>query len=237
MSSADPAAYEKLLQYVERALALNPLDDSAAIIRRRSRLLGLEAPPPTKAPTARVSDPGRDRQRLLERLEAIRATFWTAPLAQLRASLEQLDASEFPDIQAVVRRLGVVAKHRDQFPRLVGHKWFDAHFLGVFKEVLIAAPREAAVAREKALAAFGAAKVRKSGSKMIRLIERELPYLFELESAWLQSLLTHRGTTAKATAKVQFNDGAARGDFHIPWWVWIFAIGAIRACISATQGP
>jgi hypothetical protein len=236
MSSADANAHEKLLQYVERALALNPLDDSAAIIRRRSRLLGLEAPAPAKAAVTPARDPGRERQRFLERLEAIRATFWTAPLVQLRASLEQLDASEFPDVHAAVRRLSVVAGHRDQLPRLVGHKAFDAHFLGVFKEVLISAPRDAAVSREKALAAFGTTKVRKSGSKMIKLIERELPHLYELESAWLKSLLAHRGRTARAPAEDRFVVSGSSG-FHMPWWGWFIVIGIIRAIIRASSGP
>ena len=44
------AASEKLLQYVERALRSNPLEESAAIIRRRNRLLGLE--PAASAPAA-----------------------------------------------------------------------------------------------------------------------------------------------------------------------------------------
>src|SRR5262245_10572134 len=105
MSGPDPATEEKLLQYVECALALNPLDDSAAIIHSRSRLLGLAAAAPASAVAAPLRDVGQDRQKLLDRVELLRRKFWKEPLPQLRSALDQLHADEFPDIDAVVRRL------------------------------------------------------------------------------------------------------------------------------------
>jgi hypothetical protein len=119
MSSAAPSDNDKLLQYVERALRQNPLQESAAIIRRRNRLLGLGAAVAPAASGRQSSiDSGAQRQTLLKQIETIRTGFWTMELGTLRESLARLDAKEFPDVDAVVRRLSLVAKHRDQIPRI-----------------------------------------------------------------------------------------------------------------------
>jgi hypothetical protein len=233
MSSSDAAAKEKLLQYVERALVQNPLEESAAIIRRRSRLLGLEPAIARTSETATEANPAVERQAVLKRIEAIRSTFWKAPLAELRASLAELKSQTLPDIQSAVGRLSVVASHRDQIPRLISDKAFDGDFLSVFKEVLIAAPRDSAVTKEKTLVAFGDRKIRRRGTKMIRLIERELPYLYELESQWLKSLVAARGKPKAQSTGDRFT--ASSPGFSIPWWIWLLIpilLRVLRAVIS-----
>ncbi|WP_428307815.1 hypothetical protein [Lacipirellula sp.] len=232
MSSAPPSDNDKLLQYVERALRQNPLQESAAIIRRRNRLLGLEAAVTPKASGGSGSvDPGAQRQTLLKQIEKIRATFWTMKLDTLRESLAQLDAKEFPDVDAVVRRLTLVAKHRDQIPRILGQKDFDSDFFRVFKEVLIAAPRDSAIVKEKALVAFCERKLRKRGTRMIKLIERELPYFHQLESQWLKSLMAQRGrVSAPRSTQDHFEEGRSGSSF--PWWGYIVIISLIRLVLS-----
>jgi hypothetical protein len=235
MSSAEATREEKLLQYVERALLQNPLEDSAAIIRRRSRLLGLEAAVARSTEVAGAGNPAVERQAVLKRIEAIRSTFWSASLPELRASLAELKDQPLPDIQSTVKRLRTVASHRDQIPRLISHKAFDGDFLSVFKQVLIAAPRDSAIVKERTLAAFADRKLRRRGSKMIRLIERELPYLYELESQWMRSLVAARG---KPTVKAQqdaFVD-ASSSSFSIPWWAWFVALMVIRAIVRVSSG-
>jgi hypothetical protein len=239
MSSADPKAnaYERAVQYLEQTLRLNPLNDGAMIIRRRSRLLGLEAAPVKAAAAAGgsapnaaaaagagsarkgpVLDTAAARQKQLARIEDIRGRFWTTPLPMLKASLEKMSGDDFPDIQSVVKRLSVVAAHRDQIPRLTTDKAFDGDFLKVFKEVLVAAPRDCAIVKERTLAAFGDAKLRKRGTKMIGLIERELPYLYELESQWMKSL-TRQSTRKKAKSDDRFVLMQESGSPSIPWWI------------------
>jgi hypothetical protein len=206
MSSADPkaAAYERAVQYIEQTLRLNPLNDGATIIRRRSRMLGLEAAPPKSGvvPSAvAVRDLTAERQNLLAKVEEIRGRFWTTPLPTLKASLAALSAGDFPDIQSVVKRLSVVASHRDQIPRLTSDKAFDGDFFKVFKEVLVAAPRDSAIVKERTLAAFGDRKLRKRGTRMIGLIEREMPYLYELESQWMTSLVKQRNRKVPSSSE------------------------------------
>jgi hypothetical protein len=206
-------------------------------------LLGLE--PQSKAASASTSaaasarpavDPAQQRQFLLKRLESIRTTFWSAPLPALRESLAQLQADDFPDIESVVRRLSIVAGHRDQIPRIINHKSFDGDFLSVFKEVLIAAPRDAAVAKERTLAAFGTAKVRKRGTKMIQLVERELPYLYDLESGWLKTLVGAQASKPRrATAPKQehFVDNSSGGG--LPWWAIFVGLAVLRGVVRMFQ--
>lgn len=236
MSSAEPSVNEKLLQYVERALRTNPLEESAAIIRRRSRLLGLETPAIALAEAKPTIDPAVQRQKLIKRIESLRAGFWSMDLGTLRDSIANLDASEFPDIEAVVRRLSTVAKQRDQIPKILGNKAFDGDFFRVFKEVLIAAPRDSAIVKEQSLVAFGTTKLRRRGTKMIKLIERELPYLYELESHWLKSLVAQRGRTkAPAASRDHFVEESSSG-FSIPWWGYGLIFVVIKAILRAASG-
>ena len=232
MSSAAPSDNDKLLQYVERALRQNPLQESAAIIRRRNRLLGLEkAVAPAAGGRQNSVDPGVQRQTLLKQIETIRAGFWTMQLGTLRESLARLDAKEFPDVDAVVRRLTLVAKHRDQIPRILGQKDFDPDFFKIFKDVLIAAPRDLAIVKERALVAFGERKLRKRGTRMIKLIERELPYFHQLESQWLKSLMAQRGTVSAPRSSQKEFISESSGGFSFPWWGYLIVIMVIKALL------
>jgi hypothetical protein len=254
MSSPKEAAYERAVQYLEQTLRLNPLNDSATIVRRRSRLLGLEATP-AKSAVAQgaaatgavakrgavdgnvvepVGDVAAVRQKQLARIEVIRSRFWTTPLPMLKTSLEKLSADDFPDIQSAVRRLSVVASHRDQIPRLVSNKAFDGDFFKVFKEVLVASPRDSAIVKERTLAAFGDAKLRKRGTKMIGLIERELPYLYELESQWMTSLVNQRNRK-KVSADNQYVVAPSSEGFSIPWWAIFVVIAILKAVLRFSR--
>jgi hypothetical protein len=239
MSSSEAGANEKLLQYVERALLTNPLEESAAIIRRRNRLLGLEPTPASATPAAKQAqtpavDPAVKRQHLLKRIETIRAGFWSMDLTSLRGQIDALDAGDFPDVDAVVRRLATVAKHRDQIPRILGNKAFDPDFFKIFKEVIIASPRDSAIVKEKALVAFGERKLRNRGTKMIKLMEKELPHYYHLETQWLKSLMAQRGrVSAPVKSQDHFVESGTGGFFSgIPWWGYFVIISLIRVVIN-----
>lgn len=239
MSSPEAGANEKLLQYVERALLTNPLEESAAIIRRRNRLLGLEAAPtsaaaPAAKATAPSVDPALQRQRLLKQIETLRAGFWSMELTSLRGQIDALDASDFPDVDAVVRRLATVAKHRGELPRILGNKAFDPDFFKIFKEVLIAAPRDSAIVKEKALVAFGERKLRNRGTKMIKLMEKELPHYYHLETQWLKSLMAQRGrVSAPVKSQEHFVQREPSGLFSgIPWWGYFVIIPLIKIVLK-----
>lgn len=228
---------EKIVQYVVRALQKNPVEEGASIVNSRNRLLGLAAPVLNTKEIKTSRDPRLQRQEALKQLDAIRSDFWTKPLPDLKASLQAVDAEHFPDVLSVVRRLTVVANHRDKLPQLTAHKSFDGDFLKVFREVLTATPRDSAVAKERMLAQFGKSKVRKRGSKMIRLIQQQLPELYALELNWLNSLVKQKNRKNRPVtlkSRDQFTSTASSG-FHIPWWVIVLGLAILRAVIRMSN--
>jgi hypothetical protein len=104
----------------------------------------------------------------------------------------------------------------------------------VFKEVLVASPRDSAIVKERTLAAFGDAKLRKRGTKMIGLIERELPYLYELESQWMTSLVNQRNRK-KVSADNQYVVAPSSEGFSIPWWAIFVVIAILKAVLRFSR--
>lgn len=234
MTKANEARRRQIAQYVSKTLQLNPVEQSGEIIRRRSRLLGLEveqAKSPAKNAPATI-DPRAQRQALTEKIESIRSTFWTLRPDQLQEALRDVKAQEFPDLQDAVTRLSTVAKYRDRLPHLTNQKGYDPGFFRVFRDVLIASPRESAIPREKMLAQCGKRNVRKRATKMISLIRREIPALYELEADWLESLTRQKNSSVAVANKTEENwSNESGGD--IPWWVWIVGIAILRAVFKA----
>lgn len=218
--------YRQCVNYLVKALQRNPLDESAQIVSGRSKLLGQNAMRPA-AMAATREDHRQKRQDIFDEVERLRRDFWAAPLVELRSALAKLDASDFPDLRAAVDRLKLVALHRGEFPDLVRHRHFDSSFFAVFKEVLVSSPREVAVTRERALASF--AKRGRRGKKMIQLIKRTLPAIYDLEAGWLNSLSKQKravaASTKQATASPFVGD---REGFNIPWWAIILGIVLLR---------
>jgi hypothetical protein len=228
---------EQCRRYVERALGRNPWLESEAIIRGHNRLLGLVDPVSRRA----EDDSCRQRDELLRHLTTVRAEFWSMPLPALNESLNALDACEFPDIRAAVGRLTKVKNERDRIPTLASHKAFDPDFFRVFREVLTAAPRDSAIAKERMLAQFGSRKVRRPGRKMIHLIKQQLPELYELEHRWLNALLKQKGghfvVTSRHHRSQSSRDGLdrARQGFNVPWWAIILGIMLLRAIVASSN--
>src|SRR4029079_18226357 len=65
---------------------------------------------------------------------------------------------------------------------------FDGHFFSALKEVLVQSPRETAVLREQVLSTFRNRARRKSGRKMVELLQNEMPAVCQLESDWFETL-------------------------------------------------
>ena len=236
MSSSPEARHRKASRYVADLLALNPAEESSTIISRRNRVLRLS--PQTSSEKVHyktaASDPRVERQAFLEQIEAVRRDFWSAPLEQLQATLQEIDSKSFPDLQAAVNRLSVVANNRDQLPLLTEKNGYDAGFFRVFRDVLIASPRDSAIDREKMVAQCSKRKTRKRAAKMIRLIQQEAPALYRLEADWLDSL-TKQKYSAKSIAKRKDDTWAMNNDKSIPWWIWLVFFLIVRVVIKAVS--
>jgi hypothetical protein len=235
MSDAKQEHYRRCVGYLVKALQRNPLEEGAEIIYRRNRLLGLQEAAPPQSTGEPVPDPRQRRQEIIERLEELRSAFWAMPLATLRAELAKLDAVDFPDLRAAVDRLNVIAIHRADFPALVKHRHFDGSFFSVFKEVLVSSPKDVAVAKERLLAAFANRSNRRRGKKMIALVKKQLPEIYDLEASWLASLGKQRSRYKKVEYATTTSSSGESIFGSIPWWVFILAAMVIRAIISASK--
>lgn len=202
-SPADP----KVRAYLKRQLARNPWEESERIVAERARALRLR---PRAAASAGV-DTGEERQRLRNELDALRTTAFTAPLPELSERLARLKLDDYPDLRSAAERLRTILASRSVLPQLTGHRDFNPDFLACFKEVLVSPARDTAVLRERVLNSFGNRKLRKSGVRMIRLLEKQAPALCALERPWLDALTKqkHRsgGAAAAGSASEKANPG------------------------------
>ncbi|MCA9234208.1 MAG: hypothetical protein KDA44_01970 [Planctomycetales bacterium] len=217
-------------EYLVRMLQLHPAAASDEIIAIRSRALGLT--PKSQPATRAGDDPATRRAAALEKLQQIRQKCWSAPPEQLVAQLDALRADDLPDVRAASHRLRVLARNRRHLPRLVEQKGFDGEFFVALKQVLAGSPRETNVTREQMVARFRSGDLRKRGRRMIALLKRETPELYELESAWFESLLRQKKSNASRAERKSDVVVADTSSGDIPWWVWWVGISVILRIIS-----
>lgn len=236
MSDAKAQARQRAVEYMTRLLQMNPVDQGDEIICARSTALGLA----NKADAARIeaaAEPRVERRKLIEQLDAIRRDFWTMPIATLRSQLSALNGQGFADLEVAVARLRVVAAHRSEFPKLAGQRYFDGEFFSSFKEVLTKSSRDTAVLKEQVLSSFRNRSRRKSGRRMVQLLKKELPAIYQLEADWMNALYRQKAKAPelfvtrkdRAAADVGSSSGSNR------WLIWIIIMIAIRAIAALTQ--
>lgn len=184
MSNSSPPN-EAVRSYLIAQLQRDPAQHAPAIMRARTRELKLDK---EKGSAVDVAVQRKRWNKAKESLDALRKRIWTAPLAELEQELTKLPTARFPDVTHAAERLRIVLANRDKLPALTQHKDFWVDFFNVFKEVLVAPPQEVGVLRERCVGMFRQRAVHRKGSRMIELLAREIPVLYELESDWLSSL-------------------------------------------------
>ncbi|MEM8943771.1 MAG: hypothetical protein AAGD11_01205 [Planctomycetota bacterium] len=184
MTTQSDAGKQRAIAYLKRSLQLNPLYDSEKIIRYRAKALGLAKEKRNVAVRSSTSK----REKIIQQIDAVRAACWTEPVEPLIARLDKLPLDDQPDLKRTAERLRVILAQRCRLPELAAHKHFDEKFLSCFKKILTLPPRELAVPREQVVASFRNRKLRGRGLKMIKLLEKEVPALCQLEQEWLESL-------------------------------------------------
>jgi len=240
MADSKSSGEQQKVKYLVQVLQRNPLEESDVIIRGRNRLLGLQR---TVSQPSRVGadleQTRQQRERSLQQVEQLRKIVWTASLEQLRTDLGAIRAQHYPDIQATVDRLSTIVAQRSQFPLLVEHPDFDADFFSTFKQVLASSPREVAILKERQIVAFGKAKRRRRGKKMISLLKKEQPALYALEVAWLDSLIRQKRSSIVTVAShsphtaSQSDLEEEHNGINIPWWVISFGLLALARILKA----
>jgi hypothetical protein len=210
VSDTQTVAKQRALEHVISLLQMNPIQQGDAIIAARSTALGLVKKSSAAAAAAEAGgDPQAERRKLLERLEKLRAAFWTMPLDQLQRYLENMRGRGFADVEAAVTRLRVVAANRAVFPRLARERDFDGDLFSALKEVLIRSPRDTTVLKEQVLSSFRSREKRNRYRKMLQMLERELPAVYQLEADWFNALYRQKNYKAPWATTAAAGSGAS----------------------------
>jgi hypothetical protein len=222
---------QKSIDYMVRLLQMNPVQQCDEIISARSSELGQ----PNKAESARLEavKAKSDRQSALARLDELRADFWSLPLDALQDRLTQLDTHGYADVAAAVARLRMVAAHREEFPKLSAKLGMDRYFADSLKDILTKPPREVATLREHELASLNDKAQRKLARRFVKLVKRQMPAIYNLESDWLESIYrqkAHGRTLVKSRGAAPALSGL--GGRRSYWWLGIVIVAIIRLVSS-----
>jgi len=199
--------------YLQANLTANPVYDAGLIIARREKLLGRSSDEPA-APSNRQRE--ARQAALTARLDTIRSQFWSAPLSQLKEQLNRLPVSEFPDLDIAIARLKQVALCRPDFPRLAQHRRANKVLFNALKAVVVLPPSQAGATRERANRSLAKVQPQKL-RRMITMMKKEFPHLYQLEADWLKQV----GRLKKYAASTE---SALTGP--------ILAIGGVVICIA-----
>jgi hypothetical protein len=189
MSDGDAPPRQQSIDYIARLLRMNPIHQGAEIIHARNELLRVVTGESVAAEAIVSRQQAHDyRREALEKLNSVRAGFWTLPLADLNAQLEAVENLAFDDLKRVARRLQVVARHREAFLSVMGLAPVETEFADALKEVLVRSPRDTVILREHVLDTFDIRARRNACKQKLRILKARLPTLYELEAEWFNSM-------------------------------------------------
>ncbi|MFM9963129.1 MAG: hypothetical protein ACKV2Q_18130 [Planctomycetaceae bacterium] len=227
-TNRDPA------EYLASVLPLNPIFQAEEILAARDRFLG------RSTATAAASDRWQlqeQRAVLQARIDELRQQFWTAKPKELREALESLSVDQYPDLLLAVERLQAAFRVRADFPKLAQHAHCDEELFEQLKEIAVAAPREAGRSKHTFfLRTWSNLALHNRCRKMITMLRREFPDLYELEREWLQQFEKTKpiaGPTVsekEADRRSKSDSGSGAG-----WLVAFVLLGGLgRACTSSS---
>jgi hypothetical protein len=235
MSDSKPQAQQRTIDYMVRLLQMNPVHQGDEIVRARTSALRLAKKVPQPSAAVEQGEPRAERRKLLEQLEAIRAEFWTMPLATLQSKLSEFCSEGFADVEAAAAKLRVVAAHRAEFPKLAEKPGFDGHFFASLKPILIDSPRDAAVLKEKVVSLFRDSSQRKRGRRMVRLLKNELPPIYQLEADWFATLQRQKTFVARTRVRSTAAAVGSRSGGGYGWVIGIVLISLARLATNVSE--
>lgn len=221
----------RAVEYLKQVLTLNPLAEAETILDRRHRFLGIAV----RQPLTRTADEGKSsEQRAIARrvIDEVRTKFWNMPLESLRSQLDAVDFRPFPELKMAADRLRLVATFRPDFPRLAQHPKTHLSLFGFFKNAVVLPPREAGAYKERCLQNLSASDALKVCQKMVRMMQKEFPDLYQLEPDWLGQVLKLK----RARGDVYVRSGGESIGFSVPGWlIWVIACIIIRIIMAAAR--
>jgi|GEM_PF-6455411 len=185
--STPPLSPENRLNYLLDVLGCDPAQDAPRILELRRNYLGRVARQPTVVDTASGVIRSQ-RAQTLEVVEHLRENFWTMTTEELSTAFANIDARPFPDLQRVVERLTLLARHRPAMARLPGLKGFNEPLFSALKRIRVSPGRVAEGIRLRHQRDMEEELEWGATQRMIRVLQREVPEIYDLERLWLERL-------------------------------------------------
>jgi hypothetical protein len=220
---------EQKTAYLKKVFSLNPVYDAAKMVELRSVYCGLSAETPT---STNPVDLDERKRRIKKRLESIRASFWNSTAPQLRKELDALHARDFPELKIGVDRLKTLTLYREDIQALAKHPLKEINLYNTFRRVVMLPPRKAAAVKQKYLRDLAHSDVKSKVEKMVKMIQKEYPQLYEIESSWFQQISRIKSRRVAESGSTN-SDGF---EFPIPgWMIGIVVVMIIRFLMMALR--
>ncbi|MFK8112881.1 MAG: hypothetical protein AB8B91_11795 [Rubripirellula sp.] len=188
--------------YIREMLELNPMWESAKIVRRRRELwIGDEASPVRRSGASSLAAamgaaaPDVDEQADLRReqrahrcLEKLQAEFYQIPKKKLDEYIRFLQHERLPEFSAKAKRLAAVATVRDELLQ-VEQETSDPKFTYSLLQCLVCPASQAGSLKELYIESIIAEGRVKAGCRMVRAFVERHPAIYQLERDWFNLFL------------------------------------------------
>ena len=201
MRGTPPVTSTRDIDYLQRVLSMDPRDQSQDIVAARLAWQNNDSQPEALAPVSSREDRYRD---LTERVDSLRSRYWSLDEHTLQDELNQLNLDEFPDLKLAGTILQSVSSRVAAFQRLKAHPHCFPEFLDSFRNLVIAAPRQAIALRHalESDAQHGLSYPRSRSPREYRrlatTIQNEFPELAALQPSVLKQIASN-GLTKRLT--------------------------------------
>jgi len=214
--------------YLDRVLSLSPVTSAQTMVEMRWRFCGLNSK--ASEPAVLMMDIGERRNRIRHQLEEIRSGFWLVNAPQLRQSLDSLKVDDLPELKAGVDRLKLLSLHREDFGSLATHKHREINLYNTFRRMVMLPPRKAGGLKERYLRSLAQAPNLKRVHQMVKMMRKEYPELFEIESDWFSQILKIK---SRYVDEKSSGGGGFDFDIGIPSWMYVVTVILIVRILAA----
>ena len=219
--------------YLDRVLSLNPLVDANRMVRLRDRFCGLQVAVASPKPTTVTDNAGR-RGKIQAALKEIRSNFWLMNGPDLRSQLDGLNASGLPELKTAIDRLKMLTLYRDEIQSLSKHPKREINLYNTWRRILMTSPRKAGSIKEKYLRAMPYSQARKRAQLMVKMLKRDYPQLYNLESDWFTQIEKIKARDGQMAATQSQPITVSTGD--TPGWViWICIFFGFKILIAIAR--
>lgn len=233
---SEPAAQrdQATARYLKRALALNPVWESAAVCDLRSRAFKKPRLDRTTDSDTNQNAIVRARKSANTTLQRLQSEFWKLPIDELNTQLSSIEVELLPELQPVINRMRKIAEHRSDFPPLSQESWMVPELFQALKKSAVLPPTEAGYVRERFLRRIKSRQQLRRIKTAAKRLESAYPALYEIQRDWFQTLQKQKGVTK--TVDPEYGSGGV--EFSMPefgWPAWLILFIVLRAIVAAMR--